>query len=633
MNRRLRAIFLFLAISLFYIISAARLIEIQIIDNEEYKFFADRQQKEVKKVEAERGIIYDRYGETLAYNEQITSFYVDLRMLKTKNKDLIADKFSSVFNKKKTYYLNLMNSNARLVFLERNVPKEKAIQIKNNLFFDELGTIDSYKRKYPYGELAAFAIGYTNDKNEGVDGIEKYYNEKLKGKDGFIVYFRDVQRRVVSLIEKESNPAIKGNDIYLTIDRKIQYITEDEIKNATLSLKAKGAIAIIMDVDAGEILALAIYPSYNLNEYYKYDNEARRNKALTDTYEPGSTFKSFVMSLALDENKVDINDKIFCENGTYLYNKLKINDVKKLGMIQIREAFENSSNIAMAKISENIEPEIFYRRLRDFGFGNYTRIDLPGETSGLLKTPSSFSKTTKAFMAFGYEVGVTPIQILNGFSSIVNGGFLKEPICLKKIIDSNGKVVFENEARFVRRTISKKTSELMISLLRGVVERGTAIEANSKLVTIIGKTGTSQKLDEKGYSKANYYASFIGAFPMKKPKYAGIVLLDSPQLEKYGGKAAAPVFRRIAERIAELYPENFKPVSFDNEKIVLEFFDKINDAEDKAKKDLKTDEKLSSQKNKTKNNYDSKKEHVSNESYSHSFYRRKLQANIMEEKN
>lgn len=605
MSRKLRAVLLFLSVAAFYLVCSIRLFNLQIVDSEEYKFFAERQQKETKKVEGERGLIFDRNGETLAYNELIANFYVDLRMLKEQNKNKIAEKFSEVFNKPKSHYLNLLNSSGKIVFLEKNAPKEKALEIKKSLELDELGSVETYKRKYVFGELASHIIGYVNEKNVGIEGIENYYNEVLSGKDGYIVYYRDVKRRVVSVIEKESFPAKKGNDLYLTIDRKIQFIVEEELKNAVASLKAKGGIAALMDVETGEIIALAVYPSYNLNEYNKYENSIRRNKALTDTYEPGSTFKTFVMASALEEKKVNPEENIFCENGSYIYHKLKIVDVKKLGNIQLREAFEFSSNIAMAKISERLDEQTFYRRLRDFGFGNYTRIDLPGEANGMLKSPSSFGKTTKAFMAFGYEVGVTPIQLLTAFCSVVNGGYLREPKTALKIVEPSGKVLSENESRVVRRTISKSTSDIMISLLRGVVERGTATEANSKYVSIIGKTGTSQQLLDGSYSKSNYYASFLGSFPAEKPKLAGIILLDSPQLEKYGGKAAAPVFRKIAERIVELYPDQFNKLTVDH-KLAISFSNSIDEGRlteaNENKKKYVSSENVKSGK-KQKNNY------------------------------
>ena len=269
------------------------------------------------------------------------------------------------------------------------------------------------------------------------------------------------------------------------------------------------AVGIIMNPNTGEILSLANMNDFNPNEYWNYSDDDRRDRAVTDTYEPGSTFKGISMSALLDQNLVSENSKVYVENGKYRFRNVTIYDTHEHTWLTAEGVIEESSNIGMAKLIQNINDDLYYKYVRAFGFGNYTSTDLPGEVKGKLKKPNEWSAITKAYMSFGYEIAVTPIQMIIAYSAIVNGGILYQPQIIKRIVTQEGTVLSENEPKEIRRVISSKTSEEMRKMLIGVVENGTGKNAKMDFITVGGKTGTSQKLVNGSYSKSNYNSSFI----------------------------------------------------------------------------------------------------------------------------
>jgi cell division protein FtsI (penicillin-binding protein 3) len=340
-----------------------------------------------------------------------------------------------------------------------------------------------------------------------------------------------------------------GNNITLTIDRQYQKILEEELKNGVETYAGTSAIGIVMDPTNGEILAMADAPDFNPNCYWKYDNTVRRNRILTDTYEPGSTFKSITMGLMLDQHKVRTNESVYCENGVWKYKNVNITDSHRSGTLTVRGVMEQSSNIGMAKLVLRLNQTSFYKYLRDAGFGNLSCIDLPGECKGFLKTPSLFDEHTMPFMSFGYEISVTPLQIITAYSALINGGVMYQPHLLKRITSRDGQVIDDNKPVMLRRIISQKTSETLRSILLGVVENGTAKAAKVQDVLVGGKTGTSQQLVANKYSKQNYNSSFVGFFPADNPKVICLILVNSPQKGRFGGSVAAPMFKSIADRM------------------------------------------------------------------------------------
>jgi membrane peptidoglycan carboxypeptidase len=307
---------------------------------------------------------------------------------------------------------------------------------------------------------------------------------------------------------------------------------------------------VVVDPRTGEILAMASYPTYDPNDLRSASQAAIRVRAITDMYEPGSTMKLVTAAAALEEGAVKPTDQLDGEGGTWQLGNHTIHDDHPAGMMSFREALEHSSNIAFAKVAERLPAPRFYKYVRDFGFGIISGIDLPGEARGDVKKPSQFTEGTQEFMAFGYQLAVTPLQLACAYAAIANGGVMMKPHLLKKRLDRNGDVIEEIAPQEIRRVVSQTTADTLRNLLVDVVENGTGREARIPGMRVAGKTGTAQQLSGGEYSKSKYNASFVGFFPADDPKVTLLVLLDSPTNGYYGGGVAAPIFREIARRIA-----------------------------------------------------------------------------------
>ncbi|MBI5730825.1 MAG: transpeptidase family protein [Ignavibacteriales bacterium] len=533
-----------------FILLIAKLFTIQISKHEYYTLIAERQQNKPQSVKAERGTIKDANGEVLSYTMDNISFYVDRRMMTQQRVDSVVSVFSRVFGKQKEYYKKIIDDGFTNVCLEKKVSMDKAFQIKKNVI-EGLFSEEDFTRIYPYGSLASHVLGYVNREMVGVEGIEKVYENELTGTDGMYNYERDVLGRILSIDEKISKAAVPGYNIILTINKTDQKILEEELSTGLHKYNGQSAVGIIMNPNTGEILALANSPDFDPANYELFPADSRRNRAITDTYEPGSTIKAIIMSILFDRGLAKENEIINTENGTFVYKNVKIQDTHKHENLTVRQVLEQSSNIGMAKLSERIDDETLYKYLRDFGFSNATSVDLPSEANGLLKKPGSFSAVTKPFVSFGYEIAVTPLQMIAAFSAIVNGGTLLQPFILKSITDQNGKVILENQTKKIRTVIEKSTTDLIKDFMVGVVEHGTGIEAQLPDVFVGGKTGTSQQLVNKSYSSNQHNSSFVGYFPADNPKVICFILINAPQVGQYGGLVAAPIFREVAKRMIE----------------------------------------------------------------------------------
>ena len=541
----------------FFAALVIRLFNVQVLKSDELKYFARRQQMASKMVKAEKGLIYDRNGVLLVYNSNDISFYLDLRMASKKDKKKVAEKFSSTFSEDENYFYELMKDSGKTICLEKKIPGEKAIVLKNfrvnGLFYREDPT-----RVYYYKSLASHLLCYVDGDYKGVDGIAKSCDNLLSGEDGNMLILRDAIGDMITVSEEETKPAIPGTNIYLTLNKTFQAILEEELRNGFQKYGGSSAVGIIMDPNNGQVLALANSANYDPNEYWKYSDSLRRNRAITDTYEPGSTFKTFTMASLFDQNRCNLNEQIYAENGRYKFKNVYITDSHNSKWLTVRGVLEQSSNIGMAKLVQRIDDDSFYKYLRGFGFGNVTSINLPGEVKGTLRKPTEWSEVSKAFISFGYGITVTPIQLITAYSAIVNGGILYQPQIIEKEVKHDGQLIFQNTPIKIRQVISKESSKRMKDLLVGVVKEGTGTNAQLNSVSVGGKTGTSQKLIDGKYSKQNYNSSFVGFFPADAPKIICLVLVNSPQIGRYGGSVAAPIFKNIAERIIELNPGSYR---------------------------------------------------------------------------
>ncbi len=528
----------------------AKLFTIQIAKHEYYSLVADRQQNKPLIVKAERGIIKDANGEVLSFTSDNISFFVDTRMMNPTRIDSIVIAFSRVFNKPQKYYRKIIEQGTANVCIEKKVPMETALALRK-VVVEGLFHQEDFSRIYPYGNLASHVLGFVNRDLTGVEGIEKIYENKLTGKDGYYSIERDVLGRVISVDEKISNAAVPGNQIYLTINKNYQKILEEELAAGLRKFGGESAVGIVMNPNSGEIYALANSPDFDPASYELFSANSRRNRALTDTFEPGSTMKSITLSILLDQNLVDENELINTENGRYYIKNVPILDTHPKEFLTVRGILEQSSNVGMAKLSARIDDDTFYKYLRDFGFGNATQVELPSEASGLLKKPRTFSLLTKPFLSFGYEIALTPLQLTCAFSALINGGNLVQPYIVKKLSDHKGNLIEETQPKKIRTVISKSTSDRITNLMVGAVEHGTGSAARLENVLVGGKTGTAQRLVNNSYSSSFHNSSFIGFFPADSPTVVCFILVNSPKTGTYGGVVAAPIFHNIAKRMIE----------------------------------------------------------------------------------
>jgi len=543
-----RIAFLAIVAALFWVVIFARLFQIQIIERGKYVEKAKNQyiyQAELKPV---RGIILDRKSRYLAINRSTWSLGVDVS--RVDDPDSAAFYFSRIFNKNRNFYLERLQKEKSFFWLARGVDENIVSQIEN-LKITGVRVLKEPRRYYPQNKVGAHLIGFTDVDLKGLSGVELIKNKTLQGNQGYTMYQKDAFGKTIMDVTYTEKRPEKGKNVVLTVDNTYQWIAEEELSYVIENLNADAATAIITNPATGEILAMAVKPDFDPNNPGQYSPATWRNRAITDSYEPGSTFKPIVMSAILEEGIKSPDDLVFCENGKYQVYDRTIEDVKGYGWLTLETIIKKSSNIGMAKIAKDVNKNLIYQFVRDYGLGVRTDIELPGETSGDLKKTTEWSKFTPISLSYGYEISVTPIQMAMAFGAIANGGFLLKPkIYLGTTEDSNKKLEAA-QPTVIRRVISESTSRTMISMLEDVVADGTGKEASIPGLRIAGKTGTTKKYDPQiqRYSDNKFVSSFIGFYPADSPKLLIYIMVDNPRKAYLGGQVAAPAFRRILQRI------------------------------------------------------------------------------------
>jgi cell division protein FtsI/penicillin-binding protein 2 len=522
----------------------------------QHDFYVEQSQSQSAKkivLPAQRGTIYDRQNEQLATNLIHYDLAIDLR--RVKNKSRIAKKFADIFKKSQDYYLRKMKRKRDFVYLERKIQEGTVSKLQS---FEDPGfvKIKGFKRFYPYGIYGSQLLGFTNIDDKGISGLELQYEQKLRGEAGWTFLLADARRRFgyhVDLPQVLPNP---GHDLVLTIDKNFQTIVDDELERGVKTHNAKFGMAVLMDPNTGEILAMSSTPGFNLNKPSKSSTDQRRNRTITDIFEPGSTFKVFPAAALLQENLKKPNDIVFCENGSYKFYDHVVHDTKKYGWLSFKKVVENSSNIGMVKLTADISNRKFYRYIKNFGFDAQTGINLQGEATGMLSKPNQFSGLSKGVISFGQEIGVTALQMVTAFSALINGGNLMRPYVVQKIVDSEGSIIEDTEPVVIRQVISEEVSQIIKEFMLDAVRRGTGKKVDISEVLIGGKTGTAQKYNRKTkrYKKNAYLSSFIGFAPYDSPQYVLGIFVDEPKPRYYGGDVAAPIFSNILKRIFKFAP-------------------------------------------------------------------------------
>jgi cell division protein FtsI (penicillin-binding protein 3) len=559
---KLRLVYVLIFFLILFIALLSRAFQLQVLSGEKLKNLAQRQHTATLQLQPERGMIYDRNGEKLAVSVLSDSVCAD----PTRIADPVtaSRQIAGILNLDKQVVMKKILEPKSFCWLARRISPDQAANV-DNVEIEGIFLIKEPKRFYPNGQLAAHLLGFVGADANGLEGLENRYDDILKGKPEKLAWARDAKGKKIFL-RVGNNEAKKDEsvNIVLTIDSRIQYLVETHLKDAVVSKGAKGGLAIVMDPKTGEILAMANEAGFNPNNINGLTPEKWRNRAITDYFDPGSTFKPFLVAGALEEKTIRESEKFYCEDGNYTVANRVIHEAnrKRHGQLSVRDILKYSSNIGSVKIAQKMGKEKFYQYIDNFGFGMKTGIDLPGESPGLVRPVKKWTKVDTATIAFGQGVSVTAIQMITAMSAIANGGVLMKPYILRSVTDKNNVPIKMYNPTVVRKVISVETAKRLTNMLTEVVGSadGTGKNANIVNVAVAGKTGTSQKFDFSlgEYSSEKVRTSFMGFFPADNPQVAILVILDEPQRDKWGGVAAAPVFKSIGEQILNCFKTNIR---------------------------------------------------------------------------
>ena len=540
---------------------AGRLGWLMIVKHGELAALAERQYSRTIALQGARGPIVDRHGAPLATSTPAESLFAQPRGIGDPVR--LAAALAPIVDVPARDLHAQLTSGKGFVWLRRKLPPAVAARVRA-LNEPGLGFLDEPLRLYPNRELAAHVLGFEGV-DGGLEGVERAWNEALAGTPGRAIVGRDALGREIAAQQILTPPA-PGRGVMLTLDQTIQYLAEREIDAAYRRTHARAAMAIAMDPRSGDVLALALRPTFNPNAFLDVaSREVWRNRAVTDPFEPGSTFKVILAAAALEEGVVRPDDRIWAENGQLTIAKTIIHDWKKFGWLSFSEVLQNSSNVGSMKVGLALGRDRYHHYMTAFGFGAPTGIGLPGESRGLLRDPQRWSPLSLPTMSIGQEVSVTALQMLAAFGAVANGGTLMQPRLVKAEFDADGREMRRIEPRAVRQVVSPETARTLSRMLVEVVEHGTGHLAAVGGYDVGGKTGTAQKLDSttRRYSRAPGVLSFVGFVPADEPRLVLLVLLDEPKNEKWGSEAAAPIFAAIAApvlRYLEVPPRDATPI-------------------------------------------------------------------------
>jgi cell division protein FtsI/penicillin-binding protein 2 len=547
LNRRIRAVAIVL--TLWVAVIETRLVYLQVFERADLAARAERQQERTQPSPAKRGDILDRRGHVLATSVDADTIYAVPTAIgdAADAAKRICEALADCDRKDRQALADRLGQRRAFAYVRRQVAPDQARRVAA-LNLDGIGFVKESRRFYPNKELAAHLLGYVGIDNTGLNGLEYTYDSKIRGKPGTILVHTDARRHAFSRFER---PPTSGSSVELTIDEYLQHIVERELHAGVLLNRAQGGSAILMNPHTGEILAMANEPTFNPNAFRDSQEAERRNRAVQDLYEPGSTFKVVTASAAIEDKVMDVDALIDTSPGRLQVagrSRLITDDAgRNNGVLSFTKVIVKSSNIGAVKIGLKVGTERLSRFVGLYGFGRQVSPDFPSENAGIVWSPEKWTESALASVSMGYQVAVTPLQMVAAVSSVANSGQYVEPRVVRAVY-RNG-VRYQATPKVVRRTISADTAATLTAIMEQVVSDGTAKRANIEGYTVAGKTGTAQKLIDGQYSHSDHYASFVGFAPSRNPVLAMVVVIDSAKGPNgdHGGMVAAPIFKNIAE--------------------------------------------------------------------------------------
>jgi len=517
----------------------------QVTQRERYLAWADRQQLQPIRLIPLRGKILDRRGAPMAVSLEGGSLFSHPASVEDPvgTARLLAPHLEMDVRSLRAK----LNQSVSFVWLARQLPLKKARAVQK-LGLSGIGMEKEGKRYYPNRDLAANVIGFVGVDSQGLEGLELHYEGRVRGAEASLLLQRDARGRLLWREMAEAPGIGRGSEIVLTLDLRIQFAAERALRQAVEDTRASSGTVLVLDPRSGEVLAMACVPTFNPNRFHAYGPGWWRNRCITDTFEPGSTVKPFLLAAVIEEGLVSEQMKFDCEKGAYRFGGHWIHDIKPHEELTALEVITHSSNIGATKMAELLEAQSWWEYLNAFGFGQKTGIDLPGEVGGNLRPWRKWARVALGTHAFGHGFSVTTLQMATAFAVLANGGFLLEPFVVREIRDETGRLVEVRQPRVVHRVISKETAERVLAVLEVVVESGTGKRGQVPGFRVAGKTGTAQRFDQKAgrYSNERPVVSFVGIVPADRPELVIAVVLNEPEGQASGGMMAAPVFREIA---------------------------------------------------------------------------------------
>ncbi len=525
-----------------------RLVQVQLLRHDDYLNRAQKQQERTVELTPVRGSIFDVRGRVLAESIIADSIYADPQSIE--DPDDAARRLASIkgLGVDRKDLARRLRGRGEFAWIARQVTPEVSEAVAE-LRLQGVHRLTEHRRSYPKGELAANVMGYVGIDGEGLGGLEHSLDSWVRGRPGRVTLLRDARKEMYQVGGEGSNAPADGMNVVLTIDEVIQFITERAVEKAVRDQRATSGVAIVMDPRTGDILAMASVPTFDPNHYGDASPAQWRNRAVQDIYEPGSTFKIVTASAGLEEGLITPSQIVDCGAGSIQVASVRIREHggNAYGRMPFEDVMVHSSNVGIIKVGLALGPQRLYDYIRRFGFGEDTGIDLPGESGGILRSPSHWSLVSNASMSMGQEIAATPLQVLRAMAALANGGRMVRPRIVSRVVDGAGNVVYASPPDPGVQVVSDRTAAIMNEILKAVVARGTGIHAALPDYVVAGKTGTAQKAVRGGYSADQFVASFVGYVPADRPRLAIIVVVDDPKQSEYGGTVAAPVFHDIAE--------------------------------------------------------------------------------------
>lgn len=533
-----------------------KLFSIQVLNGKDHCIQSHKQGQIKEVLPAVRGNIYDINGLPLTRN--IIHFTIAADPNKIDDTQAISKELSKITGKPSKYYSKKLNSNGNFVYLERNI-KKQFVQSIIEKDFNGLIAQRHARRSYPQENIGGQLVGFTNVDDKGIAGIEKIHENYLSGENGWVIKERTGLGQLNLKNNYPKKDPVDGLDIQLTLNIEYQSVLHEELVKQFKKTNATSATGVIINPQTGAILAIASVPDFDPNNPGKYPTENQKLRAITDQFEPGSTYKIVAATAAIDNNIVDISDEFNCENGEFEFNNITITDHKPHEVLTFGEIIEQSSNIGIIKVASRVGKNSLHHYSQEYGFGSETNIGLSAESSGTLRKLSDWSPVSIAEVAMGHEVGISALQLAAAYSAIANDGILLRPYITSNIEDVSGNSVYSENPMVVRKVANQNVMDTLTELLVNAVEKGTGTEAYIPGWQVAGKTGTAQKYINGNYSNSKFVSNFIGFLPACNPQLLCAIILDEPKLGyHWGGAGAAPVFKRVMERIINL-DDSIKP--------------------------------------------------------------------------